>query len=251
MGDHSERRQGWATRRVILRSAVAGGHVASSGCLSENPSPSEIADSDDKSIQETALEIGLDVRSSVVKVGPGTGWVVDDGLVATCSHVVDSGGTGIETFGGQRREGRIVEQHEDVDLALIATATDDIEPLDLATNNLATGTPVVKVGHPDAVGTWIVSLGRVVRVRGDRIFTDVPCGPGDSGSPLLTLDGGVVGHVTGSAVLVDDPQALVAPETLVQKYEGQRHVSQAFYCRPNHRVFRVIYINSEFVQSPG
>lgn len=237
MGDRSERRRRWTTRRVILRSAVAGGVVASSGCLSESSTGSDIADSDDKAIQKTALEIGLDTRPSVVKVGAGTGWVVDDDLVATCSHVVDSGETGIETFGGQRREGRIVEQHEDVDLALIATATDDIDPLDLATNNLATGTPLVKVGHPDAVGTWIISLGQVVRLRGDRIFTDVPCGPGDSGSPLLTLDGGVVGHVTGSTVLVNDPQALVAPETLVQKYEGQRHVSQAFTVDPITGVF--------------
>ncbi|MCU4750909.1 serine protease [Halobacteria archaeon AArc-curdl1] len=228
MGDQPEQHRKSLSRRVVLRSTVAGGLVASSGCLTANSSTPEHASDDEEAIHETALEMGLDARSSVVKVGSGTGWVVDDGLVATCSHVVDDGETDIETFGGQRREGRIVEQHDDADLALLAGETDDLEPLALETEIQSVETPVMKVGHPDAVGTWIISSGRVVRLRGDRIFTDVPCGPGDSGSPLLTLDGAVIGHVTGSAVLVDDPEELDAPETLVQNYEGQRHVSRAY-----------------------
>ena len=232
MGDQPDRRRRSLSRRVVLRSTVASGLVASSGCLTADSSTPEHAGDNKEAIYETALEIGIDARSSVVKVGSGTGWVVDDGLVATCSHVVDDGDTDIETFGGQRQEGRIVEQHDDVDLALLAAETDDIGPLTLETGIQSVETPVVKVGHPDAVGTWTISLGRVVRLRGDRIFTDVPCGPGDSGSPLLTLDGAVIGHVTGSAVLVDDPEELDAPETLVQNYEGQRHVSRAYTVNP-------------------
>lgn len=232
MGDQSERRRRSLARRVMLRSAVAGGLMASSGCLTADSSSPEHAGDDDTAIHETALEMGLHARSSVVKVGSGTGWVVDDGVVATCSHVVDDGQTNIETFGGQQREGQIIEEHDDADLALLAAETDDIEPLALETEVQSIKTPVVKVGHPDAVGTWIISSGQVVRLHGDRIFTDVPCGPGDSGSPLLTLDGVVIGHVTGSTVLVDEPEKLGAPETLVQNYQGQRHVSQAHTVDP-------------------
>ena len=158
--------------------------------------------------------------------------MVDDELIATCSHIVDNGDVDIETFGGQRQEGQVVEQHEDVDLALITTETDAIEPLDLETEIHIDEIPVVKVGHPDAVGTWIISLGQVIRLQGNQIFTDIPCGPGDSGSPLLTLDGTVIGHVTGSMVLIEEPEGLEAPETIVQNYEGQRHVSRAYTVDP-------------------
>ena len=226
MSNRSDGRRRVLSRRMMLRSAVAGGLVAGSGCLSTGSSTPEYADG--ARIRETAVAVGLEARSAVVKVATGTGWMVDDGLVATCSHVVDGDRADIETFGGQCQEGAVLEQHDEADLALIATEIDDTGALELDTKPPSAETPVVKVGHPDAVGTWIISLGRVVRVRGERIFTDVPCGPGDSGSPLLTLEGAVIGHVTGSAVLVDDPEDLEAPETLVQNFEGQRHVSRAY-----------------------
>ncbi|MFC6726319.1 serine protease, partial [Halobium palmae] len=51
--------------------------------------------------------------------------------------------------------------------------------------------------HPGGVGYWIVSLGRLRRGRGflgsDRLVSTVPSSQGSSGSPLLTLDGTVVG----------------------------------------------------------
>lgn len=186
----------------------------------------------DDALQEHVLEVGLDARASVLKVGAGTGWVVDDGLAVTCSHVVEGEVVDVKTFDGQRQQGTIVDRDEDVDLAIIAIEIDNIEPLDLKTRTGAAGDPVVKVGHPDAVGTWIVSFGRVVQTRGGEILTDVPCGPGDSGSPLLALDGSAIGHVTGTTTLVDDPARLDRPETLVQNYEGQRHVSRAYRVEP-------------------
>lgn len=227
LGGRPEVIQRTSTRRVLLRAAIAGGLVASSGCLTADPSTPGHDGRDDGSIRENALEVGLDARSSVLKVGNGTGWIVDDGFVVTCSHVVDDDVVEVETFDGRRSEGSVVERHDDVDLAFVATETDDLEPLALEMESGAVDRPVVKVGHPDAVGSWIVSVGHVIRSSGDELIADVPCGPGDSGSPLLTLDGMAIGHVTGSTVLVEERAGLERPETLIQDYEGQRHVSRA------------------------
>ena len=227
-----------STRRVLLRAAVAGGLVASSGCLVADPSAPGHDGRDDGSIRETALEVGLDARSSVLKVGNGTGWIVDDGLVVTCSHVVDDDVVAVETLDGRRSEGSVVERHDDIDLAFVATETRGLDPLSLAVESGAEDRPVVKVGHPDAVGTWIVSVGHVIRSSGDELVADVPCGPGDSGSPLLTLDGVTIGHVTGSTVLVEERARLDRPETLIQDYEGQRHVSRAHAVEPIQRLLQ-------------
>ena len=50
----------------MLRSAVAGGLVASSGCLTTDTSAPEHAGDDNEAIHDTALEVGLNTRPSVV-----------------------------------------------------------------------------------------------------------------------------------------------------------------------------------------
>lgn len=214
-------------RRALLKTTVAGGIIANSGCLGrEITSEPPAAETEDNTDQK-ALEVGLSARNAVIKVGGGTGWVVDDGLAVSCSHVVADETVSIETFGGQTQVGTVQHRDEAIDLAVIALDTANIEPIGLSPGTVSNTDPVIKVGHPNAVGSWIVSYGHVVVLQAGKIITDVPCGPGDSGSPLLSLDGSAIGHITGSTTLVTEPVGLYKPESLVQEYTGQQHVSQA------------------------
>lgn len=193
-----------------------------SGCIRSISAPDNRSNSHDE-----LLKVGLSAREAVVKVGQGTGWINQQGEVVTCSHVVDSETVRIETFQGDQFEGSIIQRFPEKDIAILAPNVNTIEGLPLHSQQFTERLPVIKIGHPSAVGTWIISVGTILRADSDEILTDVPCGPGDSGSPLLTGDGTVVGHVTGSTVLVTDPEDLDRPSHLVQEFTGQRHVSRA------------------------
>jgi len=96
------------------------------------------------------------------------------------------------------------------------TLPDDLAPATLrSTNDLAPGDHVVAVGFPFGIGpsatAGIISgLKREYRSReGKRILTnliqfDAAANPGNSGGPLVTADGEVVGIVTG--ILNPTPQ---------------------------------------------
>jgi S1-C subfamily serine protease len=97
------------------------------------------------------------------------------------------------------------------DLAVLQAKTlpDDLVPATLrTTQGLAPGEEVVAVGFPFGIGPSasagvISGLGREFRSpQGKRLLTnliqfDAAANPGNSGGPLVTLDGEVVGIVTG------------------------------------------------------
>lgn len=174
------------------------------------------------SVESRAYEI---VRPSIVHVrwrgadpdddrdvGAGTGVViVDDGTILTNLHVV-AGADRIEvTFAdGTESEAELVSVQPDQDLAVIrATALpDDLVPATLrSTGDLRIGDRVVAVGFPFGIGPSLSSgvisgLQREYRSpEGDRLLTDLiqfdaAANPGNSGGPLVTEDGQVVGIVT-------------------------------------------------------
>ena len=151
----------------------------------------------------------------------GSGFIVtSDGLIATNKHVV-SGGTSftITTAEGKTYEGKVVATDPVNDLALIKID--------------ASGLPVVELADSDqtSVGQWVVAIGNalgefqntvtvgVISAK-DRqvtptdsstgatesldglIQTDAAINSGNSGGPLLTLQGQVIGintAVAGSA----------------------------------------------------
>jgi S1-C subfamily serine protease len=146
------------------------------------------------------------------EVGIGTGVViVDDGLILTNFHVVAGAGKIDVTFyDGSESEAMIVGLHPDKDLAVIRAKTipDDLPAATLgSTYGLRPGDEVVAVGFPFGVGPSVSSgvisgLDRAFRSpRDDRRLTgliqfDAAANPGNSGGPLVTMDGEVVGIVT-------------------------------------------------------
>ena len=142
----------------------------------------------------------------------GTGLViVDKGLILTNLHVVDGAAKITVTFAdGSQSEAKVVNLMPDNDLAVLQALTipDDLHAATMrSTSGLAPGEAVMAVGFPFGIGPsasqGVVSgLKREFRSpEGRRILTnliqfDAAANPGNSGGPLITMDGHVVGIVT-------------------------------------------------------
>jgi S1-C subfamily serine protease len=150
---------------------------------------------------------------SLVESGVGTGVViVDNGLILTNLHVVlGAKKIGVVFADGLESEAAVVSVQPEHDLAVLKAKTlpDDLKAATLrSTADLVPGDRVVAVGFPFGIGPS-VSEGVISGLRreysspeGKRILTnliqfDAAANPGNSGGPLVTMDGEVVGIVTG------------------------------------------------------
>jgi len=143
----------------------------------------------------------------------GTGVViVDSGLILTNLHVVEGARRiHVTFFDGTESEASVVGERPEHDLAVLQAKTlpDDMMPATMrSTDGLKPGDEVVAVGFPFGIGPSasagvISGLKReYVSPEGKRLLTnliqfDAAVNPGNSGGPLVTLDGEVIGIVTG------------------------------------------------------
>ena len=144
--------------------------------------------------------------------GVGTGVViVDDGTILTNLHVVSGAKRVTATFfDGSESDVVVVKRYPENDLAVIRAQKipDDLPAATLgSTANLRPGDEVVAIGFPFGIGpstsAGVVSgLDRSFRSpEGKQVMTgliqfDAAVNPGNSGGPLITMDGEVVGIVT-------------------------------------------------------
>ena len=148
------------------------------------------------------------LRGRTMEEGSGSGFLYDDrGHIVTNFHVIESAAELQVTFAdGEVRGARLVGSDPTNDLAVIrvepgpegrrALALGDSESLEV-------GRFVIAIGHPfgldQTLTTGVVSgLGRVIESPdrtfiGEIIQTDAAINQGNSGGPLLDLEGRVVG----------------------------------------------------------
>ena len=142
----------------------------------------------------------------------GTGVVIiDNGTILTNLHVV-SGAKKIRVrfANGHESEAVLVSAQPANDLAVLKALSlpDDLEAATMrSTADLRPGDHVIAVGHPFGIGPS-VSYGVVSGLKrefrspeGEKTLTnliqfDAAANPGNSGGPLVTMDGQVVGVVT-------------------------------------------------------
>ena len=153
-----------------------------------------------------------ELEGIVVGENVGTGVViVEDGTILTNLHVVQGASRLSITFAdGTESDAALVGARPEHDLAVLKAGKlpDDLVPATMrSTADLAPGDEVVAVGFPFGIGPSasagvISGLKReYIAPSGSRLTNliqfDAAVNPGNSGGPLVTTDGEVVGIVTG------------------------------------------------------
>jgi S1-C subfamily serine protease len=144
--------------------------------------------------------------------GVGSGVViVDKGVILTNLHVVNGAERVQVVFSdGTESDATVIGTQPENDLAVLQAKTipDDLVPATLrSTRDLAMGDQVIAVGFPFGIGPSVTAgivsgLKREYRTpEGKKLLTnliqfDAAANPGNSGGPLATMDGEVVGIVT-------------------------------------------------------
>lgn len=142
--------------------------------------------------------------------GTGSGFLVDKDLVATNAHVVEGSDELTVDSGGAVRTGDVIGIDRVADLALVRLSErlsgHVFQPADelpeVGSDVAVVGYPL---GDPLSITTGAIS-GLERRFEGappdapGMLQTDAAVNPGNSGGPLVDLDGGVVGIVTAKRV---------------------------------------------------
>jgi S1-C subfamily serine protease len=195
-----------ASRRQFL-AAAGSGLAAFAGCTA----PSSPTDEPFAALYE-------DISPSVVRlrvygengpVGEGSGWLYAADTIVTNAHVVaGTETTRVQFANGEWATAELLGADTYSDLAVLSVSVSeaDAEPLSLAEEQAPIGTRVAAIGSPLGLGgsmtTGIVSgQNRSLRsvnnfTIADGVQTDAALNPGNSGGPLVTLDGEVAGVVT-------------------------------------------------------
>jgi S1-C subfamily serine protease len=180
---------------------------------SPSASDTELLDAYSNAVTSVADAVGpavvrVEVRDKTGRpAGVGSGVIIaPDGLVLTNSHVV-AGARDIwlQDAEGHLMEARSLGQDSDTDLALLrAGFTRDLPSAPLGDSKLLKrGQLVVAIGNPlgfeSTVTAGVISaLGRSLRSRTGRLIedviqTDAALNPGNSGGPLVSSRGEVIG----------------------------------------------------------
>jgi len=173
---------------------------------------------DDAGNSSRFSEVYRAVRNSVVQIrvrtatggtGTGTGFVYDDSHLVTNEHVVANARdlfVRYRTTGWREATVGGTDIYSDLAVLAVDDRPDVATALPLLSRDPPIGTEVVAIGNPyelsGTVSSGIVSgVDRTLSAPNnfsipDTIQTDAPVNPGNSGGPLVDLDGRVVGVIS-------------------------------------------------------
>ena len=189
------------------------GSVSAPTPIEAKPSDGPLLDAYSRTVADVVDAVGasvvrIDLSSAEgQRAGSGSGVIVSpDGLVLTNSHVVAAGRrAAVTTLDGRNFSARVLGDNPDTDLALLRI--DENERLPAArlgdSKALRRGQIAIAIGNPlgfDATVTAgvVSALGRSLRAKNGRLIddviqTDAALNPGNSGGPLVSSAGEVIG----------------------------------------------------------
>lgn len=140
-------------------------------------------------------------KERTVPRGIGSGFILSsDGYVLTNNHVVDnSNGIFVTMTSGKEYKAKVIGTDARTDIALLKIDAKDLKPLPIGdSDKLKKGQWVLAIGSPFGLDSTVTAgiVSAINRDTGDYlpfIQTDVAVNPGNSGGPLINLQGQVVG----------------------------------------------------------
>ena len=204
-------------------STTASGDATSTGSGSNDASQADTETGTEAESESVYTQVYRETIGSVVSVrvtaadtprgqsgGQGSGFVYDSNHVVTNAHVIgDADRVEVAFYRGANRTGRVVGRDLRADLAAvrIEQRPEYASPLSLVDEEPAVGTQVAAIGNPFGLDGTITSgivsavdrsipspIGQNARIP-NGIQTDAPVNPGNSGGPLVNLEGMVAGVV--------------------------------------------------------
>jgi S1-C subfamily serine protease len=185
---------------------------ASQGPGSKPSSDANLLDDYSRVVSDVVERVGpsvvrIDVKRGGRSAGSGSGVIVSsDGLALTNSHVVQgSRVVALTTLEGRELQARVLGDDPDTDLALLRVEADVSLPMARLgdSSKLKRGQIAIAIGNPlgfDASVTAgvISALGRSLQSRTGRMIedvvqTDAALNPGNSGGPLVSSAGEIIG----------------------------------------------------------
>lgn len=177
-------------------------------------------------IQDRTAALVVELQPIVVQVrsrrGGGSGIVwKSSGEIVTNHHVVPSDHVEIETSAGERFAATVAKRDQANDLAVL-TPAEGAPSLGAArigdSRALRVGQLVLAIGHPFGVRGAVTSgiIQSVHHREGNRelLKADIELRPGNSGGPLITANGEVIGV---NSMIVGPGLALAVPSHIVEQ----------------------------------
>jgi S1-C subfamily serine protease len=153
------------------------------------------------------------IAPSCQKVLEGSGFVLSPDRVMTNAHVVAGASSVTVTVNGNPIDATVVSYDPAVDIAILAVPNLPAQPLAFADDTARTGTDALVLGYPGG-GDFVATPARIreiIQLSGPDIYRNATVNrevytiratieQGDSGGPMIDLNGRVLGVVFGAAV---------------------------------------------------
>lgn len=152
------------------------------------------------------IDVFKNVKGKLTRSGSGSGFIFSsDGLIFTNCHVVEGAAKIMVSLLNENEiEATLIGKDPDTDLAILKIYSDGYSVAQLGeASRLQIGQFVIAIGNPygyqHTVTTGVVSaLGRTLQTQNGKLVdnviqTDAALNPGNSGGPMISTEGEVVG----------------------------------------------------------